>query len=133
MWCSTIQVGDCAAVGCRTDSAIEQVGTQAVRQSEEMTAEEKKRAKEAAVTAGVGLRSGDSAADKVADQFAPRRWTTFTSRRRKNCSALCCRSTLPYRFPRAAGIGAAEHAARMTAMDSATNNASDMIDSLTLV
>ena len=28
---------------------------------------------------------------------------------------------------------AAEHAARMTAMDAATNNASDMIDSLTLV
>jgi F-type H+-transporting ATPase subunit gamma len=27
---------------------------------------------------------------------------------------------------------AAEHAARMTAMDSATNNASDMIDSYTL-
>ena len=27
---------------------------------------------------------------------------------------------------------AAEHAARMTAMDSATNNANDMIDSLTL-
>jgi F-type H+-transporting ATPase subunit gamma len=27
---------------------------------------------------------------------------------------------------------AAEHAARMTAMDSATNNATDMIDSLTL-
>ena len=27
---------------------------------------------------------------------------------------------------------AAEHAARMTAMDSATNNAADMIDSLTL-
>jgi F-type H+-transporting ATPase subunit gamma len=27
---------------------------------------------------------------------------------------------------------AAEHAARMTAMDSATNNASDMIDALTL-
>jgi F-type H+-transporting ATPase subunit gamma len=28
---------------------------------------------------------------------------------------------------------AAEHAARMTAMDSATNNASDIIDSLTLI
>ena len=28
---------------------------------------------------------------------------------------------------------AAEHAARMTAMDAATNNASDMIDSLTLI
>ena len=28
---------------------------------------------------------------------------------------------------------AAEHAARMTAMDSATSNASDMIDSLTLI
>jgi F-type H+-transporting ATPase subunit gamma len=32
-----------------------------------------------------------------------------------------------------ADSSAAEHAARMTAMDSATNNASDMIDSLTLV
>ena len=35
-------------------------------------------------------------------------------------------------FPRDAGVVAAEHAARMTAMESATNNASDMIDSLTL-
>ena len=35
-------------------------------------------------------------------------------------------------IPCAAGIGCAEHAARMTAMDSATNNAGDMIDALSL-
>ena len=35
---------------------IEQVGEQSVRQSEEMTEEEKKRAKEAAISAGVGMR-----------------------------------------------------------------------------
>src|ERR1700693_2941640 len=42
---------------------IEQIGAQTVRLVEEMTEEEKKRAKEAAVSAGVGLR-GDSPADE---------------------------------------------------------------------
>ena len=37
---------------------IEQIGEQAVRQSEEMTEEEKKKAKEAAISAGVGMRAG---------------------------------------------------------------------------
>jgi F-type H+-transporting ATPase subunit gamma len=36
-------------------------------------------------------------------------------------------------FRALAESSASEHAARMTAMDSATNNATDMIDSLTLV
>ena len=36
---------------------IEQIGEQAVRLAEEMTEEEKKKAKEAAVSAGVGLRA----------------------------------------------------------------------------
>ena len=52
---------------------IEQVGEQAVRLSEEMTEEEKKRAKEAAISAGVGLRSGEHSSDRVAAQFGTRR------------------------------------------------------------
>src|SRR5713226_8528196 len=40
---------------------IEQVGEQAVRLAEEMTEEEKKKAKEAAISAGVGMRSSESA------------------------------------------------------------------------
>src|ERR1700684_647843 len=47
---------------------IEKVGEQTVRLAEEMTEEEKKKAKEAAISAGVGLR-GESPADKVAEKF----------------------------------------------------------------
>ena len=62
------------------------------------------------------------------------RWITFTSSRRKFYSGRCCRNILAFRFfVRLMESVAAEHAARMTAMDAATNNASDMIDSLTLV
>src|SRR5579863_1882710 len=48
---------------------IEQVGEQAVRFAEEMTEEEKKRAKDAAVSAGVGLRRSESPADEAAAKF----------------------------------------------------------------
>ena len=52
---------------------------------------------------------------------------------RRSCSAICCHATFTRRLFRAMlESEAAEHAARMTAMDSATSNASDMIDSLTL-
>jgi F-type H+-transporting ATPase subunit gamma len=46
---------------------IEQIGAPAVRLSEEMTEEEKKKAKEAAISAGVSMR--ESPADQVAEQF----------------------------------------------------------------
>src|SRR5438874_7410100 len=47
---------------------IEQIGEQAVRLAEEPTEEEKKRAKEAAVTAGVGMRGADHG-EQEASQF----------------------------------------------------------------
>ena len=48
-------------------------------------------------------------------------------------SAACCRATWKSQIFRAlAESSAAEHAARMTAMDSATNNAGELIDKLTL-
>jgi F-type H+-transporting ATPase subunit gamma len=113
---------------------IEQIGEQAVRLAEEPTEEEKKKAKEAAVSAGVGMRTtegggegevgtqfGSSQVDYIYEQ-APE--DLFRSLLPKYVSIQIFRALLE--------SVAAEHAARMTAMDSATNNANDMIDSLTL-
>jgi F-type H+-transporting ATPase subunit gamma len=113
---------------------IEQVGEAAVRQTDEMTQEEKKRAKEAAISAGVGLRRAASPADEVATKFG----TAQVDYIYEQPPDELFRSLLPKYvaiqiFRALMESVAAEHAARMTAMDSATNNASDMIDSLTLV
>src|ERR1700678_650093 len=113
---------------------IEKVGEQNVRQSEEMTEEEKKKAKEAAISAGVGMRSAESPSDKVAAQFA----TADVDYIYEQPPEELFRSLLPKYvaiqiFRALLESVAAEHAARMTAMDSATSNATDMIDSLTLV
>jgi len=112
---------------------IEQIGEQAVRLAEEMTEEEKRRAKEAAVTAGVGLRSTDGAAEAVS-QFG----TAQVDYIYEQLPGDLFRALLPKYvsiqiFRALMESVAAEHAARMTAMDSATNNATDMIDSLTLI
>jgi F-type H+-transporting ATPase subunit gamma len=109
---------------------IEHIGEQTVRLAEEMTEEEKKRAKEAAVSAGVGMRPtevaegsefGTSQVDYIYEQPPGE---LFRALLPKYVSIQIFRALLE--------SVAAEHAARMTAMDSATNNASDMIDSLTL-
>jgi F-type H+-transporting ATPase subunit gamma len=112
---------------------IEQVGEQAVRLAEEMTEEEKKRAKEAAVSAGVGMRGTEGAAE-TASQFG----TAQVDYIYEQAPADLFRALLPKYvsiqiFRALMESVAAEHAARMTAMDSATNNATDMIDSLTLI
>jgi F-type H+-transporting ATPase subunit gamma len=113
---------------------IGEIGQQAVRLSEEMTEEEKKKAKEAAITAGVGLRSTTGAADEAASHFG----TAQVDYIYEQPPAELFRSLLPKYvsiqiFRALLESVAAEHAARMTAMDSATSNATDMIDSLTLV
>jgi F-type H+-transporting ATPase subunit gamma len=112
---------------------IEQIGAQAVRLAEEPTEEEKKRAKEAAVSAGVGLHSTEGAAG-TASQFG----TAQVDYIYEQAPADLFRALLPKYvsiqiFRALMESVAAEHAARMTAMDSATNNATDMIDSLTLI
>ena len=56
-----IQVGDRAALMVEQILPIEQIGEQTVRLAEEMTEEEKKKAKEAAISAGVGMRGPDRA------------------------------------------------------------------------
>ena len=108
---------------------IEQIGEQAVRLTEELSVEEKKKAKEAAISAGVGMRSdrGEAASDvgsRVDYIYEQSPTELFRDLLPKYVATQLFRALME--------SVAAEHAARMTAMDSATNNATDMIDSLTL-
>src|SRR6202161_4595369 len=113
---------------------IERIGAQAVRQSEEMTEEEKKKAKEAAISAGVGMRSSESPAEHAAAQFGTSQVDYIYEQPPEELfRALLPKYVSIQIFRALLESVAAEHAARMTAMDSATNNATDMIDSLTLV
>ena len=63
----------------------------------------------------------------------PRRWITFTRSRPPRCSTALLPRYVEMEFYRALlESAAAEHAARMTAMEAATSNAGEMIDKLTL-
>jgi F-type H+-transporting ATPase subunit gamma len=111
---------------------IEQIGEQAVRLVEELTEEEKKRAKEAAVSAGVGMR-GTEGAPEATSQFGTAQVDYIYEQPPEDLfRALLPKYVSIQIFRALLESVAAEHAARMTAMDSATSNATDMIDSLTL-
>jgi F-type H+-transporting ATPase subunit gamma len=111
---------------------IVKIGEQDVEQADQFTLEERQKAAQAAASAGVGIRQPDtSAEDERLAKFGTGEYIYEQSPERLFNDLL----------PRYVGVQiyralvesvAAEHAARMTAMDSATNNASDMIDSLTL-
>ncbi len=112
---------------------IEQIGEQAVRLAEELSEEEKKKAKEAAVSAGVGLRTTEGEAG-AASQFGTAQVDYIYEQSPEELfRALLPKYVSIQIFRSLLESVAAEHAARMTAMDSATNNATDMVDSLTLV
>ena len=114
---------------------IKEIGEVDIRMAEEATEEERKRAVEAAKAAGVGIRPRDThEVDEAAAKFA----TADVDYIYEQPPAQLFSEILPKYisiqiFHALLESVAAEHAARMTAMDSATNNASDMIDSLTLV
>ena len=112
---------------------IEQIGEQAVRLAEEPTEEEKKKAKEAAVTAGVGMRTSEGAAAEASQFGTAQVDYIYEQPPDELFRALLPKYVSIQIFRALLESVAAEHAARMTAMDSATNNATDMIDSLTLV
>jgi len=113
---------------------IEQIGVPEVRMAEAMTTEERDRAIEAAKGADVRLRPADTRdIDAAAAKFA----TAPVDYIYEQSPEELFRSLLPKYvaiqvFRSLQESVAAEHAARMTAMDAATNNATDMIDSLTL-
>ncbi|MGC2696335.1 MAG: ATP synthase F1 subunit gamma [Candidatus Angelobacter sp.] len=120
---------------------IKTIGEQGRAMAEELTEEERKRRIEAALHAGASVVGGHSALrpadtaemDKKAAGFA----TAPVDYIYEQPPAELFRDLLPryisiQLFRAMLESEAAEHAARMTAMDSATSNASDMIDSLTL-
>ncbi len=113
---------------------IEQVGEVSIAQAEGLSPEERKKAIEAARGAGVGLRPVDT---READAAAARFVSAPVDYIYEQLPDELFRSLLPKYvgiqiFHSLLESVAAEHAARMTAMDAATINATDMIDSLTL-
>jgi F-type H+-transporting ATPase subunit gamma len=113
---------------------IEEIGVAGVRGTRELTAEERERAAEAARTAGISLAEPSTAEiDRAAAQFAARPVDyIYEQPAQELFNALLPKYVAVDIFRALLESVAAEHAARMTAMDSATNNASEMIDSLTL-
>jgi F-type H+-transporting ATPase subunit gamma len=112
---------------------IKEIGEVDVEMAEEPSAEERKQRLEAAKSEGVGVRRADTEAEEEAKKFG----TASTDYIYEQPPGELFAGILPKYigiqiFHALLESVAAEHAARMTAMDSATNNASDMIDSLTL-
>jgi F-type H+-transporting ATPase subunit gamma len=111
---------------------IEQIGEPPVRLVEEMTEEEKKKAREAAISAGVGLHSNQHSVEEAAEFGTAQVDYIYEQAPEELFGALLPKYVAIQIFRSLLESVAAEHAARMTAMDSATSNATDMIDSLTL-
>ena len=100
----------------------------------EPTAEEKERAAHAARSAGIEVEPADTAeADEEAKKFGTANVDYIYEQPAEELfNGLLPQFVFSLLYHAMTESVAAEHAARMTAMDSATNNASDMIDSLTL-
>jgi F-type H+-transporting ATPase subunit gamma len=112
---------------------IEQIGEQAVRLAEEPTEEDKKKAQEAAISAGVGMRAPEDGGEPATQFGTAQVDYIYEQTPEELFRALLPKYVSIQIFRALMESVAAEHAARMTAMDSATNNATDMIDSLTLL
>jgi F-type H+-transporting ATPase subunit gamma len=117
---------------------IIEIGKPEIAAAEEMTREQRERAAEAAASAGVSVDSaGEIAAEKQAEEEAHRFGTADVDYIYEQDPAELYRAILPryvgtLLYHAMVESVAAEFAARMTAMDSATNNASDLIDNYTL-
>ena len=114
---------------------IKEIGEVDVLMAEEASLEERKKRIEAAKSAGVGVRPADtSAADEAAAKFGALPVDYIYEQPPGQLFQGILPKYLGIQiFHALLESVAAEHAARMTAMDAATSNASDMIDSLTLI
>jgi F-type H+-transporting ATPase subunit gamma len=112
---------------------IVKIGEQDVEQVDQFTLEERQKAAHAAATAGVGVREADTSAEEERlAKFGITGDYIYEQSPERLFNDLLPRYVAVQIYRALLESVAAEHAARMTAMDSATNNASDMIDSLTL-
>jgi len=120
---------------------IIEIGRQDVAQAEEISQEERDRAARAAASAGVTITglTEESQADAEENEREAKQFGTaevdyiYEQPPTELFAALLPRYVTTQLYHAMLESVAAEHAARMTAMDSASNNASDMIDSLTLM
>ncbi len=110
------------------------IGIPQITGAVEPTLEERERAAEAALSAGIEIEAVDTAeADEEARKFGTSQVDYIYEQPAEELfSGLIPQYVFSVLYHAMTESVAAEHAARMTAMDSATNNASDMIDSLTL-
>ena len=108
--------------------------SQQIAGSVEQPSAERERAAEAALSAGIELEAADTTeADDEARKFGTENVDYIYEQPAEELFAgLLPQFVFSVLYHAMTESVAAEHAARMTAMDSATNNASDMIDSLTL-
>jgi F-type H+-transporting ATPase subunit gamma len=113
---------------------IVEIGVAQQQVARELTQKEKEEAQKAAISAGVGMRSS---AGREVDAAAAKFATAPVDYIYEQPPGELFNDVLPKYvgiqiFHALLESVAAEHAARMTAMESATNNATDMVDSLTL-
>jgi F-type H+-transporting ATPase subunit gamma len=110
------------------------IGIPQITGATEPTTEEKERAAEAALSAGIEIEPVDTAeAEEEARKFGTAEVDYIYDQPSEQLFAgLIPQYVASMLYHAMTESVAAEHAARMTAMDSATNNASDMIDALTL-
>jgi F-type H+-transporting ATPase subunit gamma len=110
------------------------IGSPQITGAAEPTTEEKERAAEAALSAGIELEARDTQeAEEEDKKFGTANADYIYEQPAEELFAgLLPQYIFAVLYHAMTESVAAEHAARMTAMDSATNNASEMIDSLTL-
>jgi F-type H+-transporting ATPase subunit gamma len=110
------------------------IGIPQITGAVEPTEKERERAAEAALSAGIEIEPVDTAeADEESRKFGTAEVDYIYEQPSEELFAgLIPQYVTSMLYHAMSESVAAEHAARMTAMDSATNNASDMIDGLTL-
>ena len=113
---------------------IMKIGIPQIAGAVEPTLEERERAAAAAESAGISIEPVDTAeADEEARKFGTSQVDyIYEEPAEELFNGLLPQYVSSILYHAMTESVAAEHAARMTAMDSATNNASDMIDALTL-
>jgi F-type H+-transporting ATPase subunit gamma len=113
---------------------VQDIGRRVVTQAEDLSAEARERMGEAARTAGVSLQAPETTElDREAVKFATAPVDyIYEQPPEELLTDLLPRYVAIQIYQSLLESVAAENAARMTAMDSATNNANDVIDSLTL-
>jgi F-type H+-transporting ATPase subunit gamma len=111
-----------------------EIGKHDVTAAIELTPEERAAAAEAARTSGVEIKEADThEADEESKKFGTSEVDyIYDESPEELFNGLLPQYVAAMLYHAMAESVAAEHAARMTAMDAATNNASDMIDSYTL-